>query len=263
MAENTAISWCDHTLNPWIGCTKVSPACDHCYAERDNGRRKWVEGWGPGVPRKRTSTSNWQLPRRWDRQYLEQLQDFEEGMRTLPPHHPRVFCASLADVFDNEVLQQWRDDLWKLIDETPNLRWILLTKRVGNVPKMLNLARGWPFPNAGLMATIVDQEEWDRDYHKLADLKKMYLIPWIGISAEPLLGSIYIGDARPDWIITGGESGSQRRALNMDHVRDLRDQCARNGVTFHHKQNGGFRGKDGGCLVDGVEHKHFPPALAA
>lgn len=251
MAQESEISWTDATFNPWIGCTKVSPACDFCYAERDNGRRKWVPGWGPSVPRKRTSSSNWSLPRRWDRLAAE------AGKPT------KVFCASLADVFDNEVLQDWRDDLWKLIDETPNLRWILLTKRIGNVPKMINLARGWPFPNAGLMATIADQDEWDRDYHKLADLKKMYRVPWIGVSAEPLLGSIFIGDANPDWIITGGESGPQRRALNMNHVRDLRDQCARNGVTFHHKQNGGLRGKDGGCLVDGVEHKHFPPALAA
>jgi hypothetical protein len=73
-------------------------------------------------------------------------------------------------------------------------------------------------------------------------------------------GPIDIGDAKPDWIITGGESGPGFRPLDMDAVRSLRDQCARNGITFHHKQNGGIRGKDAGCLVDGVEHKHFPPA---
>jgi Protein of unknown function (DUF5131) len=80
---------------------------------------------------------------------------------------------------------------------------------------------------------------------------------------EPLLGRIDIGDARPDWIITGGESGAGFRPLDMDAVRFMRDQCAANGIAFHHKQNGGFRGKDAGCLIDGVEHKHFPPALAA
>lgn len=261
MAEKSAISWCDGTFNPWIGCTKVSPACDFCYAENDNKLRKWVDGWGPGVPRRRTKT--WADPIRWNRKYTEAVEDFETGMLTRRPHRPRIFCASLADVFDNEVDQNWRDDLWRLILVTPNLRWILLTKRIGNVPKMMDCTNGWPLPNAGLMATIENQEVWDRDYHKLADHKARWGIPWTGVSAEPLLGRIDIGDATPNWIITGGESGPKRRELDMDAVRFMRDQCERNGVTFHHKQNGGFRGKDNGCLVDGVEHKHFPPALAA
>jgi len=91
---------------------------------------------------------------------------------------------------------------------------------------------------------------------------------WRGVSAEPLLGRIDMlagptGCGFPDWIITGGESGAGFRPLDMDAVRLLRDQCADLGVTFHHKQNGGFRGKDSGCLIDGAEHKFFPPALAA
>jgi protein gp37 len=243
MAEVSEISWTDATFNPWIGCTKVSPACDHCYAERDNSRRGWVPGWGPGIPRRRTKT--WGDPLKWNRKAAE-------SGRPL-----KVFCASLADVFDNEAPQAWRDDLWQLLRETPHLRWILLTKRIGNARKML--PADWPFPNAGLMATLANQEEWDRDWPKLEATPAT----WRGVSAEPLLGPIDIGIARPDWIITGGESGPTRRPLDMDAVRSLRDQCGRNGVTFHHKQNGGFRGKDNGCLVDGVEHKHFPPALAA
>ena len=247
MAEVSAISWCDATFNPWIGCTKISPACDHCYAARDNKLRKWVPEWGeigkPATPRKRTKT--WGDPLKWNRKAAQ------TGYR------PRVFCASLADVFDNEVPQAWRDDLWQLLRETPNLRWILLTKRIGNAAKML--PDDWPFSNAGLMSTLENQEVWDRDYPKLARTPAT----WRGVSAEPLLSRIDIGDAKPDWIITGGESGTGFRPLDMDAVRSLRDQCARNGITFHHKQNGGFRGKDAGCLVDGVEHKHFPPALAA
>lgn len=243
MAEQSAISWTDATYNPWIGCTKVSPACDGCYAARDNERRRWVDGWGPGVPRHRTKTRKDVL--RWNR---------EAAIAGRPL---RVFCASLADVFDNEVDQSWRDDLWQLLRETSNLRWILLTKRIGNAPKML--PPDWPFANAGLMATLENQLVWDRDYHKLMSVPAQ----WHGVSAEPLLGRIDIGDARPDWIITGGESGPNFRPLDMDAVRFLRDQCARNGVTFHHKQNGGFRGKDAGCLVDGEEHKYFPEALAA
>lgn len=241
MAEQSAISWTDATFNPWIGCTRVSPACDRCYAARDNERRKWVDGWGTGVPRRRTKT--WGEPLKWNRK------------AALTGYRLRVFCASLADVFDNEVPNEWRSDLWQLMRETPMLRWIILTKRIGNARKML--PADWPFCNAGLMSTLENQEVWDRDFNKLMDMPA----PWHGVSAEPLLGPIDIGDARPDWIISGGESGYGFRPLDMDAVRSLRDQCARNGVTFHHKQNGGLRGKDAGCLLDGREHKAFPEAL--
>jgi len=243
MGENSNISWCNNTFNPWIGCTRVSLACDHCYAARDNERRKWVEGWGAGVPRRRTKT--WGDPLKWNRK------------AALTGKPLRVFCASLADVFDNEVDPAWRVDLWQLLRDTPNLRWILLTKRIGNAVKML--PADWPFPNAGLMSTLENQEVWDRDYPKLATTPAT----WRGVSSEPLLGHINIGEAKPDWIITGGESGPGFRPLDMDAVRSMRDQCAAKGIAFHHKQNGGITGKVAGCLVDGVEHKYFPPALAA
>lgn len=265
MAESSGISWTDATFNGWIGCTKISPACDGCYAEADNNRRKWVDGWGPGVPRRRTSASYWKQPLRWQRKYREGVEDFETGMLIRPPHRPRVFCASLADVFDNEVPQAWRDDLFALIRSTPDLRWLLLSKRIGNAPKML--PADWDsgaYRHVGLMSTLENQEVWDRDYRKL----KAIPAAWHGVSAEPLLGPIdmqvmiaHFG--KIDWMITGGESGPNRRPLDMNAVRSIRDQCAHHGITFHHKQNGGLRGKDTGCLVDGVEHKHFPAALAA
>jgi protein gp37 len=241
MAETTSISWADATFNPWIGCTRISPGCDHCYAARDNERRKWVSAWG--AERRRTKT--WGDPIRWNKQ------------AAVTGYKPRVFCASLADVFDNEVERSWRDDLWQLLRETPNLRWMLLTKRIGNVAKMV--PSDWPFPNVGLMATLVNQEEFDRDYRKLESTSAA----WHGISAEPLLSAIDIGEARPDWIITGGESGHGFRPTNPDWVRSLRDQCERNGIAFHHKQWGGTRPKENGCDLDGREHKDFPSALAA
>lgn len=243
MAEITAISWADCTFNPWIGCTKVSPACDFCYAARDNERRKWVDGWGSGVPRRRTKT--WGDPVKWNKQ------------AAITGYRPRVFCASLADVFDNEVDDAWRVDLWALLRATPNLRWMLLTKRIGNARKML--PPDWPYPHVGLMATLANQEEWDRDYPKLERTPAA----WHGVSAEPLLGPINIGDARPDWIITGGESGVNFRFTDRDWVRSIRDQCAANGVAFHHKQWSGIRPKSNGCELDGREHKDFPEALAA
>lgn len=257
MAEQSGISWTDATFNPWIGCTKVSNgalgACVNCYAESDNKRRGWVPGWGSGEPRKRTKT--WNEPRKWNAHHI----DFYLKHR----RKRRVFCASLADVFDNEVPQAWRDDLFLLIGETPSLHWLLLTKRIGNAAKMIPDSALGKLGHVGIMSTIVTQEEWDRDYPKLREVCHHFGFGWHGISDEPTLAPIDIGGARPDWIITGGESGSNRRPLNMDYVRSMRDQCARNGVTFHHKQNGGLRGKDTGCLVDGVEHKHFPEALAA
>lgn len=152
MAETSEISWTQATFNPWIGCTKVSPACDHCYAERDNARRGWVTGWGPDAPRRRTKS--WGDPLRWNRKA-------EASGRPL-----RVFAASLADIFDNEVPEEWRVDFWALLRATPALRWILLTKRIGNAGRML--PADWPYAHVGLMATIVTQKEWDRDWPRLA-----------------------------------------------------------------------------------------------
>src|SRR3954467_8278642 len=96
MGEVTNIEWTDHTWNPWIGCQKVSPGCDHCYAETQNNHRKWNGGtWGPHAPRKRTSAANWKKPITWNNQadYFHRF----NGRRQ------RVFCASLADVFDNQA----------------------------------------------------------------------------------------------------------------------------------------------------------------
>lgn len=251
MAETSGISWTDSTFNPWIGCTKVSVGpqglCEHCYAERDNKFWKWVPGWGPGEPRRRTKT--WDQPRKW--------QGHAATFHKVHGRRRRVFCASLADVFDNEVPDEWRTDLWQLIRETPDLNWILLTKRIGNVAKMV--PSDWPFPHAGIMASIGTQPEWERDIGKLLSTPA----PWRGVSAEPLLGEIVMDwmTEYPDWIITGGESGPNCRPLEMNHVRTLRDQCAALGIAFHHKQNGGVRGNARGCLVDGEEHKAFPEAL--
>ena len=244
MAENTAISWADATFNPFLGCTKVSPACDNCYAEALMKRYGRVE-WGAGKKRIRTSAAYWKQPLAWDRKAV------------LSGYRPRVFCASLADVFDNEVDPTWRVDLWALLRATPNLRWMLLTKRIGNAAKML--PPDWPFPHVGLMSTLESQEVWDRDYHKLAALPAA----WHGVSAEPLLSAINIGAAKPDWLISGGESGPRHRYTDPAWVRSLRDQCAANGIAFHHKQWSGLRPKENGCDIDGVEHKYFPAALAA
>ncbi|WP_420411647.1 DUF5131 family protein [Roseibium sp.] len=236
MAENSNIEWCHHTFNPWIGCTKVSPACDHCYAEAQNEFRKWnKEGWGPKAARKRTSDSNWKKPLKWDREAKA------AGERR------RVFCASLADVFDNHssILPEWRADLWELIAKTPNLDWLLLTKRPQNIAKYLpndsskpwyrpwNMK--WPWPNVWLGTSTENQTEWDRRWPILASIPAAVRF----ISAEPLLSRIVLrGPGRLDWLIAGGESGSSARPMHPDIVRTLRDECASAGVPFLFKQWG-------------------------
>lgn len=175
MSENSKIEWTDHTFNPWEGCTKVSPGCDHCYAETRNVRFAAGINGGAGALRRRTSAANWRLPYKWNAAAAKFF--LEHGRRQ------RVFCASLADVFDNEVDPNWRADLLLLIRQTPNLDWLLLTKRIGNVLKMVSEADeiisrisrplNWPLANVWLGATIVNQEEANRDKPNLLEFQSL------------------------------------------------------------------------------------------
>lgn len=253
MSEQTSISWTDATFNPWIGCTKVSPGCDNCYAARQDKFRSWTpEGWGAGKPRRRTSASNWLQPLRWNKR-AEQ-----EGRRI------RVFCSSLADVFDNEVPETWREDLLDLVGRTPSLDWLLLTKRIGNVQRMLNdlaVERAAAYggdvrdhamlpTNVWLGATIVNQEEADRDIPKLLAIPARVRF----LSMEPLLGPVEFSNVtrRSDavaqlgkpalsgihWVITGGESGPGARPYAVEWARSIVAQCEAAGVAVHVKQLG-------------------------
>jgi len=253
MSENTKIEWATHTFNPWEGCQKVGPGCDHCYAETRNARFGGGQAinWGPGAPRRRTSEANWGMPRRWNAEH--------EAFFAQHGHRQRVFCASLADVFDIAVDPQWRADLFELIAETPNLDWLLLTKRIGNARGMIHDAaamaevqRGmqWPWPNVWLGATIVNQDEADRDIPKLLDVPARVRF----LSMEPLLGPVSLrghlrsmGNCGPggpawvpgiDWVIVGGESGPGARPMSPDWARSLRDQCESAEVPFLFKQWG-------------------------
>lgn len=224
MGDNTSISWATHTFNPHIGCTKVSPGCDNCYAEAWDERFEGGVHWGPGAPRRRTSVANWRKPRRWNRDAIA------SGQRV------RVFCASLADVFDNAIDPAWRRDLAALIRDTPMLDWMLLTKRIGNVPKMVERDFDGELPdNVWLGASIVVQSEADRDIPKLLDIQAA--IHWL--SMEPLIEQVKIDPEmmeRLDMVVVGGESGAGARHFDLSWARDLLEQ-ARNGQTaFHFKQ---------------------------
>lgn len=230
MGENSKIEWTDNTFNAWVGCQKVSPACDHCYAEG------WAKRTGQGDlwqgERRRTSASNWKQPIKWNRQA-------EDAKR-----RARVFCSSLADVFDNQVPKEWRDDLWTLIADTPYLDWLLLTKRPQNIAKMLPdpatgvkpWGDGWP--NVWLGTTAEDESEYVRRWNALARIPAGVRF----ISYEPVLGpiaSLRLGELPvPDWLICGGESGRGARPMHPDWARSIRDQCAAAGVPFFFKQWG-------------------------
>ena len=242
-----------YSFNPWLGCTKVSPACDHCYAEgwakRTGQPRLWTG------ERRLTSETNWRQPVKWNRQAEA------SGVRR------RVFCASLADAFDNQVPDAWRSYLWGLIARTPHLDWLLLTKRPQCIRKMLpDPATGAPpwgigWPNVWIGTTAENQEEADRCIPHLLAVPAVVRF----LSCEPLLGEIDLmgdyegplcgghptreqvdgplglhylrhGAPRIDWVICGGESGPDARTMRPAWAASLRDQCASAGVPFFMKQ---------------------------
>lgn len=222
MAETTGIAWCDATFNPWIGCTKVSAGCANCYAERDNKRYSWVAGWGKGAPRRLTSAENWKKPLAWARAAVK------AGVVR------RVFCASLADVLDDEVPQEWRRDLFALINETGKiggLEWLLLTKRDNNFRL---LPSGWidyppDFVRVGV--TAENQAQWDIRVPRLVD-------GWPGknfVSVEPMLSRV-IPREPVDWIISGCESGPNARTTEDRWVECLLRDCEAFGIPFFLKQ---------------------------
>lgn len=237
MAENSKIEWTHHTFNPWWGCAKVSPGCDHCYAERDAGRfDPKTTLWGVDAARREFGDKHWNDPVRWNK---------DAGNRGV---RERVFCASMADVFDKNAPKGARERLWALIKVTPNLDWLLLTKRIGNAKDMLPADWGDGYPNVWLGASIVNQMEADRDIPKLlsvpASVRFLSMEPLLGLvdlSEVPIgmLGAIPPGPSRKlHWVIVGGESGPNARPMHPNWVFSLRDQCEAAGVPFLFKQWG-------------------------
>jgi protein gp37 len=266
MGINSTIEWTDHTFNPWLGCTNVSPGCDHCYAESWSKRSGLVK-WGNHA-RRRTSDGYWKGPIAWNARAGE----FARRHR----RRQRVFCASLADVFDNQVPIDWRTDLFSLIKQCRELDWLLLTKRPQNVKKMLPEDWGDGYPNVWLGATAEDQTRFDQRWPHLSCLPSAIKF----ISYEPAIGPLRLpaSGPYPDWLISGGESGGGARKMNPQWIRDVIDDCRRNGVAPFHKQWGHYEnnplvverglatkivaGRDahgkGGGLVDDHLIREFP-----
>ncbi|CAN7794600.1 phage Gp37/Gp68 family protein [Paraburkholderia hospita] len=251
MGASTAIEWTDMTWSPWEGCQKVGPGCDHCYAESMNRWLRRGENWGPGAVRRIYSDDHWVKPLRWN------------AAAASTGQHLKVF-PSICDPFDNAAPRGQRERFANLIVNTPQLIWMLLTKRIGNAAPMLTdmFPDGTP-SNVWLGATIVNQTEADRDIPKLIDAPAATRF----LSMEPLLGAVNLYDWIGPWgqpvesqappmidgIFVGGESGRGARPMHPSWARSLRDQCAAAGIAFHFKQWGEWapgNSSSGNDLID-------------
>lgn len=280
--SETNIEWCDYSFNPWWGCAEVSPGCKFCYARSLAARLlpHHPTLWDPNGERRFFGEEHWSGPLRWERRAVK------EGRRF------RVFCASMADVFDNHAdLPPVREMLWDLIGKTPHLDWLLLTKRIGNAKAMLPADWGTGYANVWLGSSIVNQPEADRDVIKLLNTPARIHF----LSCEPLLDAIRLTDlpippdallptygtshgfrfnalqrdddrmfqppAFPDWVICGGESGHHARPMQLEWARSLGRQCAEAGVAFFMKQGSQAnwpRFKDFESFPDDIKVRQWP-----
>lgn len=239
MGARSKIEWTDSTFNPWVGCTKVRrargapSACDFCYAEKWAKRSGQVE-WG-NHPRRRTTEAYWRNPLTWN--------DQAPSFQIKNERRQRVFCASLADVFDNQVDSEWRSDLFALIRACDQLDWQLLTKRSQNIRKMLPPDWGDGYPNVWLGTTAEDADAYRQRVPHL--LKVPAAIHFV--SYEPAigpLGPLDIAGLYPDWLIIGGESGVRSdliRLTNPQWARDAIAECRRVGTAPFLKQWGTYK----------------------
>jgi protein gp37 len=242
VSKASPIEWTDHTFNPWWGCTKVSPGCTNCYAEA-LARRYGHDVWGPS-PRRFFGDAHWAEPVRWDRE--------AGGAGT----RARVFCASMADVFeDHPSLLTDRIRLWDLVEATPNLDWLLLTKRPENIRPLVRPA--WlrqPRPNVWY-GTTVENADYEQRARILARVPAFVRF----LSIEPLIGPVpQLPLEGIHWVIVGGESGPRSRPMEPDWVRLVRGLCVSAGVAFFFKQWGGRRKAVAGRQLDGRTYDEFP-----
>lgn len=244
MAEATEISWTDSTFNPWTGCSKVSPGCDHCYAEVLDKRhlRSRDLHWGPNTKPALASDATWKKPIAWQKKAAA-----TNNVR-------KVFCGSMCDFADSRAPAGARTKLWEVVRQTPNLRWQMLTKRPKNIVKSLPGDWGDGYVNVSLGVTVEDIN------HGVPRIDILRSIPCAlrFLSIEPLIEDIgKINLSGIGWVIVGGESGRGARPMKIDWVYSIREQCRQQNVPFFYKQRGAVTGH-GDCLLDGVEVKEWP-----
>jgi protein gp37 len=242
MGKDTGISWTDHTFNPWWGCTKVSAGCDHCYAEAFD-KRVGGAHWGKGQSRRDFGDAHWAEPLAWDK----------AAEKAGKP--AKVFCASMADVMDDEAPEGQRERLWALIDQTPHLIWQLLTKRPQRYSRWLpDRFKNW---NVWLGTSTEDQANYDLRWPILAAQRERYVgFVTLFVSYEPALGPLTLrkhahrlGFGVPDWIICGGESGASPRPMEQSWAENLRDESKEFEVDFWMKQMSAATPAKGAALI--------------
>lgn len=284
MSDTTKIQWAAATFNPVEGCTKVSPGCAHCYAAARN-HRFGMDNWGPGKPRRRTSAANWKKPLAWEKKSSAAFRRWDLAVQNLArgderellsrgfikPERPRIF-PSLCDWLDAEWPIEVLADFLKLIHDTPNLDWLLLTKRPENwLSRMQDVlaASGehdaddkWPHEgailaedwfirgntpaNIWLGTSVEDQRRADERIAELLAIPAKVRF----LSVEPLLESVNIRLGSRDeqqiherhhllhWVIVGGESGPGARACSVEWIRSILGQCRSAAVPCFVKQLG-------------------------
>lgn len=280
MGERTGIQWCDATFNPWMGCAAVSPGCANCYAELMVDKRQGRAKWGPNGTRTLTSDKYWRDPLIWNRKAAAEGRPW------------KVFCASLSDLFeDRPDLVEPRKRVFDLIGQTPNLIWLLLTKRPQNIlPMIPNAWQAGPraVPNVRFGFSAEDQKRFEERWQAMKYVTRKGFP--IFLSAEPLLGPLnldpwdgadnFLALGQRTWVIVGGESGSNARQMDPEWPRAIRDQSVDAGVPFFFKQWGEWAWhyfthpadkagwyptkvgkKAAGRLLDGREWSEFPEQL--
>lgn len=239
MGKETGIGWTTSSFNPWWLCTEVSPGCDNCYARVL--AKRYGYGWGKGVPRRVMSDAYWREPLKWNRLAAASGEPW------------RVFCASMADVMDDEDPAGQRERLWELIDNTPNLIWQLLTKRPQRYKKYL--PANFKHDNVWLGTSAEDQANYDLRWPILREAAEMWgTISWI--SYEPALGPLTLRTPAPngsfkvpDWVICGGESGAGRRPMEQFWAERMEEECRLFGVKFFMKQFSARTPEEGKKLI--------------
>lgn len=265
MGANSSIEWTHHTFSPWWGCQRVSPGCEHCYAEAW-AKRTGHAVWGPKSPRRFFGDKHWEEPLKWNRA--------AQGTR----ERRRVFCASMADVFeDRPELVAWRNRLFRLIEDCEWLDWLLLTKRPENMVRMardLGWVGEWP-KNVWAGCTVEDQQRAEERISWIVEVPAAVRF----LSCEPLLSRVdltrvvpyfirkhldempeerrkyapkvefnaltghmagpdEIYDYKIDWVIVGGESGGGARAFHYEWARTIVGHCKMHGRPVFVKQAG-------------------------
>ena len=245
MAENSAISWCTHSWNTAVGCHPTSTGCKNCYARTIVEDRMGKDF----LVITKTAPATFRAPLKWAKK----------------TPGARVFANSLSDFFLEEQ-DPWRAEAWDIIRRTPELTYLILTKRPERIAICLPVAPShpnsmtqsfdstWPWKHVWLGVSVETQQ-----FAKRMDVLRK--VPVYAnqrfVSAEPLLGPLNLDLTDYRWVISGGESGVDARRMDMDWVRSIRDQCKSAGAMYHHKQHGGLR-PGGPAAVDGIEHRDVP-----